>query len=219
MITDLLIFSGLIHALDKIAIIIYVRDKKNIFVPHNARWFFIHMVTNLIISYASFFDLYHCLHNPYNSLDRWSIYSLQSYQIAVISHLYHALIFYKHLSKTEWIHHVLMVGLAAPLAFMYPTKAAGASLFFMSGLPGFIDYLLLWLVKLEKFPAAKEKRIYVWINTWLRSPGCTCVFLLSMLSMFQQPFNISIFTQMCLLFWNGQYYMMKTCVDYGKKLK
>lgn len=219
MITDLLLFGGLIHVLDKISIIIYVRKQKNIFVPHNARWFFIHMVVNMIVSYASSFDLIYCLQNPYQSLDRWSNYSLRAYQVSVLAHIYHAIFFYKYLSKTEWLHHILMVGLAGPLAFIYPTKAAGASLFFMTGLPGFFDYLLLWLVKLKKFPAAKEKKLYVWINTWIRAPGCTSVFLLSLLSLQQQRFNISIFIQTCLLFWNGQYYMMKTCVDYGKKLR
>jgi len=218
MITNLVLISWLIHILDKLSIIVYTKVQKTTYAPHNARWFFIHMMSNLMITYTSFFDLKYCIQNPYNSLSNWSAYSLLSYQIAVMSHVYHVLMFYKKLSKTEWIHHILMVGFAAPLAFMYPTRAAGASLFFMSGLPGFFDYLLLWLVKLKKFSSAKEKRIYVWINTWIRSPGCTCVFLLSMLSLFQQKFNISIFIQMCLLFWNGQYYMMKTCVDYGKKL-
>ena len=138
MITNLVLISWLIHILDKLSIIVYTKVQKTTYAPHNARWFFIHMMSNLMITYTSFFDLKYCIQNPYNSLSNWSAYSLLSYQIAVMSHVYHVLMFYKKLSKTEWIHHILMVGFAAPLAFMYPTRAAGASLFFMSGATCFL---------------------------------------------------------------------------------
>ena len=64
-----------------------------------------------------------------------------------------------------------------------------------------------------------EKGVYVLISTWLRSPGCMFVtfltreFLLNADTIFDK-----LFISICIIlnFWNGQYYNMLTCIDYGK---
>ena len=56
--------------------------------------------------------------------------------------------------------------------FVYPWGASGNILcFFISGLPGGIDYLMLTAVKCGKMAPIVEKRINCSINTWLRGPG------------------------------------------------
>ena len=46
------------------------------------------------------------------------------------------------------------------------------NMFFLTGLPGCIDYFLLGLVKLNILDKLKEKQINVYINNWIRGPGC-----------------------------------------------
>ena len=49
-------------------------------------------------------------------------------------------------------HHILMIGIALPIGWFVDSKSLlGYSLFFTTGLPGGIDYFLLFLVELQPF--------------------------------------------------------------------
>ena len=61
-----------------------------------------------------------------------------------------------------------MVGVTGPLAVYYPTKQTSCALWFMTGLPGMLDYGLLWLVKMKYIHKNREKLAYKHINTWIR---------------------------------------------------
>ena len=58
--------------------------------------------------------------------------------------------------------------------FTYP-HGTGCNVlcFFISGLPGGLDYLLLAGVKAGRVAAYTEKRLNCSINTWIRGPGIT----------------------------------------------
>ncbi len=191
-------------------------------IPHNARWFFVHAVTNLGICLLGYEDLRYCLTNPSDcAMSTWTRSSRLTFQLAVISHLYHILMFFSSLKKDEWIHHIVMLFGAGPITVMRPSRVTTVGLFFMTGLPGFFDYVLLWLVKLNKLNPMTEKKLYIWISTWLRSPGCALACFLSVPALLVAPRDekILLLAQALLTIWNGQYYMMKTCVDYGRKLE
>jgi hypothetical protein len=83
-------------------------------------------------------------------------------------------------------------------------------LFFVTGLPGALDYALLAAVKEGKFEALLEKRINSNINVWLRMPGL--VFTASVLwscgvqGLTQVGFAASVVCTV-LAFGNGVHYM------------
>ena len=193
-------------------------NSNDIIVPHNARWFFIHAVANALICWGGHEDLVFCIENTNHcALSPWT--SQMTYNVAVLSHLYHIFIFFPHLTGSEWVHHLVMLLFAAPLAFMYPSRAATVGLCFLAGYPGLIDYSLLWLVKLGLVDSYIERRVYVWINTWIRSPGClfACFLSLPVLRNTKGLEFYCVMGQVMIVFWNGQYYAMKTCSDYWKR--
>ena len=123
----------------------------------------------------------------------------------------------------DWIHHISMALISAPLILLYNrTCSSVVGLWFTSGLPGVIDYFLLWLVKMGLCKKEFERELYVHINVWLRAPGCIYATIL------QLPFiyNITDYSfveimaktwLMIILFWNGQFFMHITLQDYYMK--
>ena len=206
---------------DLLSQLIYHLVKSNdVIVPHNARWFFVHAVANALICWSGYEDLVFCIENTsYCALSPWTQWSRATYNIAVLSHLYHIFVFFPHLTGSEWIHHLVMLLFAAPLAFLYPSRVSTVGLCFLSGYPGLVDYSLLWLVKLGLVSSYIERRVYVWINTWIRSPGClfACFLSLPALRNTKGLEFYCVLGQVMIVFWNGQYYAMKTCSDYWKR--
>ena len=66
-----------------------------------------------------------------------------------------------------------MVFLALPLGIVSNSGfLLGYSLFFLTGIPGCIDYLLLFLTRNNFIEKITEKRINNYVNLWIRCPGC-----------------------------------------------
>ncbi|HIB76043.1 MAG TPA: hypothetical protein EYO58_00200 [Flavobacteriales bacterium] len=148
--------------------------------------------------------------------DKYTIYT------AVIIHIYHVVFFFKYLTYNEWFHHCLMIGVSGALSILYPSKIIVMGIWFMSGFPGMIDYFLLWMVKMGWMESITEKYIYTIITMFLRSPGCILVFFTAIPHLNNPTMSrkyISLFLNALLTLWNGQYYAMITCVDYGSRLK
>jgi len=98
------------------------------------------------------------------------------------------------------------------------------SLFFTTGLPGMIDYFLLFMVKNNKLQSIFEKRINNYINLWLRSPGCISHTVLTILvyNIYKNTLLSGRVNQFGYLFtssmtyWNGIYFMNKVVISYNK---
>jgi len=71
------------------------------------------------------------------------------------------------------LHHVIFVGLIGGLDVFFDVNFPVKNLiaFFMCGLPGGLDYLMLTLVKQELMSPLTEKAWNSRINVWIRSPG------------------------------------------------
>ena len=202
---------------------IYINNKfKKQKIDQNTRWFFIHSIGNLIITYNAFPDVMICFNDPLNCYKlSWSSYSYFTFKFSVLIHLYHAILF--KLNKADRLHHILMCGICGPLTYYLKVKISILALFFLSGCPGFIDYFLLYLVKLNKLESMYEKYIYVYLITWIRAPGLCFTTLMSIYglkNLYYDDLNrfLMLLIVAILTFWNGQYYMMRTCIDYGCKL-
>ena len=223
------IVTTLIYAADLLSQYLYTRVGPGstllkagpVEIPHNARWFFIHALTNGIVALAGSHDLVYCLGNVNTCAgERWSDSSFTAFMIAIVCHLYHIIFFWSHLTQRDWIHHSIMIGLCAPLCLLYPSRAGAVALCFLTGYPGMIDYFLLWCVKMRWVELELERLCNVWINVWIRSPGClfTCFLTLPILGQNNLSQLILPLILIMLVFWNGQYYMMLTVRDYGKRI-
>ena len=199
--------SIFLYTADLLSRYIYVQVNPNsTIVPHNVRWFFIHAFSNGIIASLGTRDVIYCLNNistcALQPLDDQSLYALI---FALLFHIYHIIFFYNHLTPSEWLHHILMVGISGPMSIYYPSRATIVALCFLTGYPGMIDYSMLWCVKMGWISKELERSCNAWLNLWFRSPGCLFSAFLS-LPLIMDGYILPI-TMASLCFWNGQYYM------------
>ena len=191
-------------------------------IPHSSRWFFIHAFSNMVICLLGYDDLKFCLANTQTCIFEKPTWKTKySIMIAIITHIYHLLIFFKKLTYQDWLHHIMMVGIAGTLSSLYLTRVTTVGLWFMSGLPGLIDYTLLWLVKMGCVKPLFQKWFYTLIAAFIRSPGCLFACFLTLPIFHKSVLNLKsvvILVNACLTFWNGQYYLLLAAEDYGKKL-
>ena len=91
------------------------------------------------------------------------------YSVIVSLHLYHCIFF--NLNKQDIFHHILFVLIGCGYTILYqPYIASSMPLVSLHGIPGMIDYFLLFLVHIGKFELLEQKRISSLLNTWFRGP-------------------------------------------------
>lgn len=137
-------------------------------------------------------------------------------------HFYHMIMYYKKMRFDDWLHHGLMVGVALPLTELVPPSTIlGHSMFFINGLPGMIDYSLLFLARNNVISRYTEKSVNRQLNTWIRCPGCvmTTGFILMNVGLHYDVMTIqqkiaSIAMAGCV-YWNGIYFMDQVVRDYA----
>jgi hypothetical protein len=94
-------------------------------------------------------------------------------------------------------------------------------IFFMTGLPGGIDYAMLVLVKYNRMDRLLQKRITSSINTWLRAPGHVFTASLMVICTLQgathipyPSFTVGVVASLCML--NGVYYGEQAVSTYNR---
>jgi len=182
---------------------------------NKGHWFFMHAFANFFVVVLAFPDVIYTLQDPMYSLDLrncdarlWACNDVAACNIMAI-HLYHVLA-YSNLTADDWFHHLLFCTTILPLHFVYSWGTWSNTLpFFVSGLPGGIDYFLLFLVKYGAMNPTREKELNVYLNMWCRSPGLVTVCVLCYVgykySVHTIPVIPTIIGCMLVLF-NGQYY-------------
>ena len=136
-----------------------------------SRYFCLHAVANAVSSIAAFPDVLRTLRDPVYAFSGPTTTMIAN--SAVISiHLYHCLFF--KLPPADIFHHAVFVSILC--GFAIPFKHVGGvsnnfGCFFLSGLPGGLNYVLLVLVKEGLMSALSQKGWDAWINTWLRGPS------------------------------------------------
>jgi hypothetical protein len=195
-----------------------------------ARWQSIHAGANLLITSFCMKDAVITTLDPIKScLGQPGVdYSLQPVYMIVALHTYHmvpGLGF--RLSGDDYFHHLLFGGLIGSAGIIFTTGVIQNFIaFFICGLPGGLDYIMLVLVKLKKINYEDEK---VWnsrINVWVRSPGLMASALLIYISsLYGDPESpcrsrpiLAIFAAF-LIFFNGQYYSQVVVGNTFRKVK
>jgi hypothetical protein len=174
-------------------------------------YYLLHFLHNAIIVsltanevYSSLADFNFIQESPKNMLALEFVFAL---------HFYHIAIYWCKFRFDDWLHHILMIGIALPIGGYFDSKSLlGYSLFFTTGLPGGIDYFLLFLTRNNWLDRSYEKQINAWLNTWIRSPGCISNATLSLVLISLNHVKLSFdwwlgMTCAILHLWNGQYFM------------
>eukprot|EP00049_Salpingoeca_infusionum_P007561 m.123068 g.123068 ORF g.123068 m.123068 type:complete len:268 (-) comp13742_c3_seq1:572-1375(-) len=134
------------------------------------RYFALHVVVNAFVVAIHLPDVIATYDDPSNSFD--APCETRGLMAIVALHLYH-IVFFRPLDMVDWVHHIVMVVWMSPLAYaLAPGHLLGHGCFYVSGLPGGLDYLLLVLIKTGHVTKMQEKKWNSTIQLWIRAPGC-----------------------------------------------
>ena len=183
-------------------------------------YYLIHAIHNGLITHATYHEVvrvfsdFRTLHlAPPNYYAAELVFAL---------HFYHCLYYWRKFRLDDWLHHILMIAVALPIGVYLPSGPfLGFSLFFTTGLPGCIDYALLFLVRNGWLHRDTEKRVNARLATWVRGPGCvaqaafTCAF--NTLHYSPYPYNYLVYLSAALNYWNGAYFGAQVIYDAGQR--
>lgn len=202
--TGVVLFSGLDTALQ--------------FFKFEGAYYGVHAFHNALIVGITWSDVV----KTFTEFDRIDMVSpnADAIQLCFALHLYHCLVYWQKFRFDDWLHHGLMIGIALPLGCIFPSATlVGFNLFFTTGLPGGIDYALLFCVRNGWMDRLTEKEVNRWIQVWIRSPGCQWQFALNVAYVFglYGPWYVKMIGMLpaVLTYWNGQYFMDQVVADYA----
>jgi len=186
----------------------------------NRPYYFVHFLVNSCVVYITYHDVY-LLYTDFNNSFLKKC-NLESVWIIAALHIYHLVYHKNKIDLQDLIHHIptLIGQCSIPLLTHFNGLLISHNVFYLCGLPGGIDYLLLFLTRNYYIEKITEKRINKYINIWIRCPGTiiTSAFLVIIAQTTQ-----SIIDFMCIIitiifsYWNGLYYMERVLVDYTIK--
>lgn len=206
----------------KFFLLFYFFDK---FLKNNnieGRYYINHFIGNMIISYYTFSDFIYSITNFSNIIER--DYSMVPINITFALHFYHIVSYYYKLTFDDWLHHLLMVGFCLP-GGLYAKAGViiNICLFFLSGLPGGINYLFLAFQRNDMVPRITQKRVNNFLNLWIRQPGCIYCSTLGVLYInynYEQFNMLQIIINYLIgisIYWNGIYFMEQVHANYVKQ--
>lgn len=190
-----------------------------------SRYFALHAVANTVSTIAALPDLLRVLRDPLHAFSGPTFTMLAN--SAVISiHAYHCLFF--RLPTADIVHHAVFVVVLC--GFAIPFKHVGGvsnnfGCFFLSGLPGGINYILLVLVREGRLAPLTQKAWDAWINTWIRGPPMSVYAFLQYQALIYghgpamgAPATraVCIFVIAALHFVNGQYYAAQAVANHAE---
>lgn len=185
------------------------------------RWFLLHSLWNIWIVLGTWEDFLRTIEKPSDACNKDREYNLAPTFLSMALHLYHCVApwYAKNLNLQDLIHHVgfAICGLGYMSLWYSWGPGANFAFFFLTGLPGAVDYFLLALVKWKKMHRMTEKKINVSINNWCRGPGCVVAaawtFSCYREGIMDPPLYIVV-VQLLLLVLNGQYYASRVTRNY-----
>jgi hypothetical protein len=170
----------------------------------------VHVAHNALIVLLTLRDVWRCFTDFGN--DSYSPNWIAE-SICYALHMYHVINYWKVFYPDDWLHHILMIGVALPLSHAVSAGSLlGMNLFFTTGLPGGISYALLFAERNGWITREQEKSINVPVHLWLRAPGCIAHAALSVAQAFSKPSltagqGLATLLIAALTFWNGIYFM------------
>ena len=191
---------------------------------YKARWFQLHCFINLYIVYLIKNDIYDIYVNPIHGINKLSNHN--DTLIVFYLHLYHCLMFGK-LKYNEYMHHLLFVFLGVLPSYLYiKTNILKIGYLACCGIPGFIEYGTLTLVKNNLIYPNSQKKLMIYIYNFIRSPlslfGCFLNLLMYKVSILDETKkyknNLLFFYINFLLYINSTFYNYATISNYYEYL-
>lgn len=172
-------------------------------------WFLLHFVGNMYVVYVSLERIALILKQPIYEIVNYTPY-FDSLIVICAMHLYHTLFF--KLTGEDIFHHISFPCVAGILS-IYSTFGSYMALhsFAISGFPGGMVYLALFLENIGLISKETRQNIAVFMHVWIRAPILAFINFKSLLHFFESqktPFNY-----FCLIFesysciFNGMFYM------------
>lgn len=182
-----------------------------------ARYFSLHGLWNIIITTMIFPDMYKTLTHPLAALDPGSDFNRWPIIMVAALHFWHC-IAYPNLTWDDYFHHIVFALTLSSINFIWDWGySTNFLVFFICGLPGGLDYLMLAGVKHGYIEKISEKRINRWLNVWIRGPGCiagACLVWINWFSAVHIPGTIKG-AVILLAFTNGQYYSRRVIASWA----
>jgi hypothetical protein len=201
-------------------LILFIVSDKILGKKVQGKYYLIHFFNNLFITFYTYPNVIESFTDLYNYSDY--ITNPQTIIITIALHIYHIIIYFNNLRFDDWLHHILMIGVVVPTSiFMNVGSLLGLGLFFITGLPGGIDYFLLFLVRNKIIDKLLEKKINTYLNIWIRCPGCIIHSTMATMILLKDRELLSYFdifaSGMCvtIIFWNGVYFMNQVVQNYA----
>lgn len=185
------------------------------------RYYFNHFLINFIVVYYTVTDLLLC-YNDFNNLNMYST-NMIPVELTFSVHFYHIIIYFRRFLFDDWLHHIIMIFFTLPFGVYYDAgPIMSHCLFFISGLPGGINYLFLFLQRNSKITKKLQKKVNYFLNLWIRNPGCIASSVIIYLYHCTFIYNNSnfIYTYMSFYillscYWNGIYFMEQVVRNYN----
>jgi len=179
-----------------------------------------HFIVNSLIVYYTYDDLLLC-YTDLNNINKYDMnVDIVEYTFSI--HLYHIIIYYNKFYFDDWLHHIIMILFTLPMGLYFNTgPIMSHCLFFMSGLPGGINYLLLFLQRNDFIKKKTQKYINYHLNIWIRNPGCiassiiTYFYYINFINFNYDINNFFVIYIILSCFWNGVYFMEQVVRNYN----
>lgn len=215
-ITFTLLGMGALFLVDRLVVKPFIKPK--------VRYFALHAFGNAVSSVAAFPDIVTALTQDPRRLVGMPASTMLPNSMVVAIHLYHCVAF--PLRAEDIVHHLTFVGSLCCLAI--PSKrvlgaASGWGCFFMSGLPGGLNYLFLILSAHGYMSKLTEKKWTALVNVWMRAPSLTIYLFIALSNMIHrgsQDLHPALSILVALLYFvNGQYYSQQAVESYATHLE
>lgn len=185
------------------------------------RWFYVHFVGNAIVCFYAVPHILSLFKDPVNAIVD-PVFYWESNWVVTIVHLFH-LAFFK-CKFDDWVHHVVFALCGAATGyFVNFGELSDLYLFFVSGFPGGIDYMLLALVKEGILSKERRLKLALELNMWVRSPGIVSAWALCCVWMTYRPKDVPHYVCFVVITLasvvNAQFYARQVALAAGRQLK
>jgi hypothetical protein len=177
-----------------------------------------HAIHNSAVAFLTFPDVIHTF-TQFNQIGEYPI-NYNAIALVFALHFYHIAMYFRNFKTDDWLHHILMIFVAMPIGLLVESGSLiGYSLFFTTGLPSILDYILLVGVRNGWLHPLTEKRVNHQLQLWLRAPGAVSHATLTVAYILTQGGGLGlIWIPPFLTYWNGLYFADQVIVDHARRL-
>jgi len=204
----------------------FVVDKLLLFcgdISLSRRYIGIHALLNWWIVYWTYADVSNCLQNSWDLDYHFGHSGVKVITYTIGLHLFDMYIRINRLAMDDIIHHIVSSFLSTAIIVYHRadnSPLTNVATFFMCGLPGAIDYTLLYFVKHDQLRSIDEKYINGILNMYIRLPGllyCSlkCLEILQG-NLFHELNSTYLIFIIVSTYINGVYFSKKVVENYSK---